>query len=55
MGSLNLFLPLTYLVFFFGSISLMAFPFTSGRYGKDLLIEIPNNQCYYTDIDYVFL
>lgn len=39
-GSLNLFLPLTYLVFFFASISLMAFPFTSGWYSKDLLIEL---------------
>jgi NADH:ubiquinone oxidoreductase subunit 5 (subunit L)/multisubunit Na+/H+ antiporter MnhA subunit len=35
MGSLNLFLPFTYLVFLFGSLSLMAFPFTSGWYSKD--------------------
>ena len=39
-GSFILFLPLTYLVFFFSSLSLMAFPFTSGWYSKDLLIEL---------------
>lgn len=55
MGGLNLFLPLTYLVFFFGSISLMAFPFTSGWYSKDLLIELlitPNNFTH--TIAYIF-
>ena len=54
-GGLNLFLPLTYLVFFFGSISLMAFPFTSGWYSKDLLIELlitPNNFTH--TIAYIF-
>lgn len=54
-GSLNLFLPLTYLVFFFGSLSLMAFPFTSGWYSKDLLIELlitPNNFTH--TIAYIF-
>jgi NADH-ubiquinone oxidoreductase chain 5 len=40
MGSLNLLLPYTYLVFFFASLSLMAFPFTSGFYSKDLLLEL---------------
>ena len=55
MGGLILFLPLTYLVFFFGSISLMAFPFTSGWYSKDLLIELlitPNNFTH--TIAYIF-
>jgi NADH-ubiquinone oxidoreductase chain 5 len=40
MGSLNLLLPFTYLVFFFASLSLMAFPFTSGFYSKDFLLEL---------------
>jgi len=40
MGSLNLFLPYTYLVFFFASLSLMAFPFTSGFKSKDFLLEL---------------
>lgn len=55
MGGLILFLPFTYLVFFFGSISLMAFPFTSGWYSKDLLIELlitPNNFTH--TIAYIF-
>lgn len=55
MGSLNLFLPLTYLVFLFGSLSLMAFPFTSGFYSKDLILEIliiPNNFTH--TIAYIF-
>lgn len=46
MGSLNLFLPISYLVFFFASLSLMAFPFTAGFYSKDFLLElllVPNN------------
>jgi NADH-ubiquinone oxidoreductase chain 5 len=55
MGSLNLFLPFTYLVFLFGSLSLMAFPFTSGWYSKDLIIElliVPNNFTH--TIAYIF-
>lgn len=39
-GSLNLLLPFTYLVFFFGSFSLKAFPFTAGFYSKDFLLEL---------------
>jgi NADH-ubiquinone oxidoreductase chain 5 len=55
MGSLNLFLPFTYLVFLFGSLSLMAFPFTSGWYSKDLIIElliVPTNFTH--TIAYIF-
>ena len=54
-GSLIIFLPLTYLVFLFASLSLMAFPFTSGWYSKDLLIElliIPYNFSF--SIAYIF-
>lgn len=40
MGSINLMLPFTYLVFLFASLSLMAFPFTSGFYSKDFLLEL---------------
>ena len=40
MGSLNLMLPFTSLVFLFASLSLMAFPFTSGFYSKDFLLEL---------------
>ena len=40
IGSLNLMLPFTSLVFLFASLSLMAFPFTSGFYSKDFLLEL---------------
>lgn len=40
MGALNLLLPVTYTVFFFATLSLMAVPFTSGFYSKDFLLEL---------------
>jgi NADH-ubiquinone oxidoreductase chain 5 len=40
MGSLVLLTPLSYLVFLLGSFSLVAFPFFTGFYSKDLLLEI---------------
>lgn len=40
MGGLVLLTPITYCVFFLGSLSLVAFPFTSGFYSKDFLLEI---------------
>ncbi len=46
MGGLQLNLPLTYIYFIIGSLSLMAFPFLTGFYSKDYLLEIlliPNN------------
>lgn len=47
MGSLILFLPITYSLILLGSLSQMAFPFLTGFYSKDQIIElsmIPNNQ-----------
>lgn len=46
MGNLINFLPLTYVSFIIGSLSLMAFPFLTGFYSKDFILEIlfiPNN------------
>lgn len=40
MGSLNLLTPISYSVFLLGSLSLMAFPFMTGFYSKDFLLEI---------------
>lgn len=46
MGNLVNFLPVTYICFIIGSLSLMAFPFFTGFYSKDFIQEIlfiPNN------------
>lgn len=40
MGSLILFLPITYSVNLLATLSLLAFPFFSGFYSKDLIIEL---------------
>ena len=40
MGSLNLLTPITYTVITLGSLSLMAFPFMTGFYSKELLQEL---------------
>lgn len=40
MGSLVLLTPITYVVFILGSLSLVAFPFFTGFYSKDFLLEI---------------
>lgn len=46
MGNLIFYLPITYVCFVIGSLSLMAFPFLTGFYSKDFILEIlfiPNN------------
>lgn len=46
MGGLSINIPITYVSFIIGSLSLMAFPFLTGFYSKDYLLEIlliPNN------------
>nr|QJH88501.1 Nad5 [Pterocladiophila hemisphaerica] len=40
MGSLHYFLPLTYTLFIIGSFALIGFPFLSGFYSKDLILEL---------------
>lgn len=55
MGSQIMFIPFSYLGIFMGSISLMAFPFMTGFYSKDLILEqiqIPYN--YTKSIAYIF-
>lgn len=39
LGGISVFLPITYLGLFIGSFSLMGFPFLSGFYSKDILVE----------------
>jgi NADH-ubiquinone oxidoreductase chain 5 len=40
IGSMVIWLPVTYSMILLGSLSLMAFPFLTGFYSKDLLLEI---------------
>lgn len=40
MGGLNNLMPLTYMYFLVGSLSLAGFPFFSGFYSKDLILEV---------------
>lgn len=46
MGGLSSFLPLTYIFFIIGSFSLMGFPFLTGFYSKDLILEFAFGQYY---------
>jgi len=52
MGGLLKILPFTYLMFFVGSLSLAGFPFLTGFYSKDLILELAFNR--YT-IDSLFI
>ena len=40
MGGLVRLLPFTYAMFFIGSLSLMGFPFLTGFYSKDVILEV---------------
>jgi NADH-ubiquinone oxidoreductase chain 5 len=39
MGRLKTILPFTYICFFIGSLAIMGFPFLTGFYSKDLILE----------------
>lgn len=43
MGNLKHYLPITYFVMLIGSLALIGFPFFSGFYSKDLIIEAVSN------------
>src|ERR1700716_525583 len=49
-GGLKPFLPLTYSVMLIASLSLVAFPFMTGFYSKDFLLEIAYGQFYFSGI-----
>lgn len=44
MGGLRYLLPFTYTVILIGSLSLMALPFLTGFYSKDLILELASGQ-----------
>jgi len=49
-GGLRLFLPLTYSVMIIASLSLVAFPFMTGFYSKDFILESAYGQFYFSSI-----
>jgi NADH-ubiquinone oxidoreductase chain 5 len=54
-GGLKLFLPLTYSVMLIASLSLMAFPFMTGFYSKDFILESAYGQFYFSSITVYFI
>lgn len=54
MGGLRYAMPITYVMFVIGSLSLGGFPFLSGFYSKDLILEFSLSQNYGIDGYFVF-
>jgi len=53
MGSLVNFLPFTYFCFFLGSFVIMGFPFLTGFYSKDMILEFAHSR-YILDSDFIY-
>jgi NADH-ubiquinone oxidoreductase chain 5 len=54
-GGLISFLPLTYTVILIASLSLVAFPFMTGFYSKDFILESAYGQYYFSSINVYFI
>ena len=54
-GGLRAFLPLTYSVMLIASLSLVAFPFMTGFYSKDFILESAYGQFYFSSIVVYFI
>ena len=54
-GGLILFLPLTYSVMLIASLSLVAFPFMTGFYSKDFILESAYGQYYFSSVVVYFI
>ena len=54
-GGLKYFLPLTYSVMLIASLSLVAFPFMTGFYSKDFILESAYGQFYFSSIVVYFI
>jgi len=54
-GGLRIFLPLTYSVMLIASLSLVAFPFMTGFYSKDFILESSYGQFYFSSTVVYFI
>nr|YP_009574613.1 NADH dehydrogenase subunit 5 [Orbilia dorsalia]QBF58414.1 NADH dehydrogenase subunit 5 [Orbilia dorsalia] len=54
-GGLRAFLPLTYSVMLIASLSLVAFPYMTGFYSKDLILELSYGQYYFSSTVVYFI
>ena len=54
-GGLRAFLPLTYSVMLIASLSLVAFPFMTGFYSKDFILESAYGQFYFSSVAVYFI
>jgi NADH-ubiquinone oxidoreductase chain 5 len=54
-GGLKIFLPLTYSVMLIASLSLVAFPFMTGFYSKDFILESAYGQFYFSSTVVYFI
>ena len=54
-GGLRVFLPLSYSVMLIASLSLMAFPFMTGFYSKDFILESSYGQFYFSSITVYYI
>ena len=54
-GGLRAFLPLTYSVMLIASLSLVAFPFMTGFYSKDFILESAYGQFYFSSVVVYFI
>jgi NADH-ubiquinone oxidoreductase chain 5 len=54
-GGLKAFLPLTYSVMLIASLSLVAFPFMTGFYSKDFILESAYGQFYFSSLVIYFI
>ncbi len=50
MGGLVKIVPITYIMFVIGSFALMGFPFLTGFYSKDILLELSYGTYYFTGL-----